>query len=73
MNKHFSLRHKGRGTSLLLVWVTSSILVVYEASHPKKHRNKDSVKSGQVCTRNVIDTRKQWWIIIRRLSKTSKI
>jgi hypothetical protein len=46
---------------------------MYEVSHRKNDGKKDSVKSGQVCTRNAIDTRKQWQIILRRrLRKTSK-
>jgi hypothetical protein len=48
-------------------------MVVFEASHQKKDGKKDSDRSGRVSTRNVIDTRKKWKVILRRRQiKTSK-
>ena len=42
-NKRVNLSLKGRGMSLLLLWVTQSILVVYEASHQKILGNRYNV------------------------------
>jgi hypothetical protein len=52
--------------SLLLLWVTQSILVVYEASHQKKDGKKDSDQSGKQCIGNGIATRQKCLIILRR-------
>jgi hypothetical protein len=41
---------------------------VYEASCLKKDGNKHLDHGGKVCTRNVIDTRKQCQIILRKSS-----
>jgi hypothetical protein len=52
--------------SLLLLWVTQSILVVYEASHQKKDGKKASDQSGKQCIGNEIATRQKCLIILRR-------
>jgi hypothetical protein len=39
---------------------------VFKASHLKKDGKKDSDQSGRVSTRNKIDTRKKWKVILRR-------
>jgi hypothetical protein len=44
---------------------------VYEESHLRKDGRKDSDHNGKVCTRNVIDTRKRWRIILRRRPRKS--
>jgi hypothetical protein len=67
------LSHKGRETSLRMVSATLSILVMYEASRLRKNGRKDLDHNGNVGTRNVIDTKKRWQIILRRrLRKSSK-
>jgi hypothetical protein len=46
---------------------------MFETPHRKKDGKKDSDRSGRVSTRNVIDTRKKWKVILRRKQKkTSK-
>jgi len=60
--------------SLLLLWVTQNILVMYEASHPKKDGKKDLEWCGKECRGNTIATRKICLIILmRRLRKKSKM
>ena len=56
----------------MLASVTPSIIVVFEASHPKKDGRMDLVLSGKISIRNVIVTRNKWPLIFRnRLRKNS--
>jgi hypothetical protein len=64
--KQANLSHKGRRMFLLLLWVTQSIPVVYEVSHPRKDGKKDSDQSGKECIENAIATRKNCLIFLRR-------
>jgi hypothetical protein len=57
----------------VLASVTPSILVVFEASHPKKDGRMDSALSGKMSIRNMIGTRNKWQLIFKkRLRKTFK-